>query len=101
MPLPEVIRREIRVACSRRVQSSRVRILKWVIFAIATAFFYRSRAYWFAMLAILFACLLVHLLYRFKTKAWSQPWGGWSDVETAYPNCEDALECDSNEHRRN
>jgi hypothetical protein len=38
------------------------------------------------VLAIFFACLLVHLLYRFKTKAWSQPWGGWSDVETAYPN---------------
>jgi chromate transport protein ChrA len=88
MRLPEVIRREIRVACSTRVQSSRVRILKWTIFVIATAVFYRSRTYWYAVLAIFFAGLLVHLLYRTKTKAWSQPWGGWNDVETAYPNGE-------------
>jgi hypothetical protein len=45
-----------------------------MIFVIATAFFYRSRTYWYVVLAILLACLLVHLLYRFKTKAWSQPW---------------------------
>ena len=86
MALPEVIRREIRVACSRRVQSSRVRILKWTVFAMTTALFYRSRTYWYAVLVILVACLLVHLLYRIKTKAWSQPWGGWNDIETAYPN---------------
>jgi hypothetical protein len=85
MRLPEVIQREMRVACSRRVQSSRVRILKWTILLAATALFYQSRTYWYAILALSFGCFLVHMLYRFKTKAWSQPWGGWSDVETAYP----------------
>jgi hypothetical protein len=86
MRLPEAIRREIRVACSRRVQSSRVRILKWTMFVIVTAVFYQSRTYWLIVLAVLVACLLVHMLYRIKTKAWSQPWGGWNDVQTAYPN---------------
>jgi hypothetical protein len=86
MPWPEIIQREIRVACSTRVQSPRIRILKWTIFVITTAAFYRSRTYWYAVLAVFLACMLVHLLYRFKTKAWSQPWGGWNDVETAYPN---------------
>lgn len=88
MPLPEVIRREIRVACSTRVQSVRVRIFKWTMFGIATALLYRSRTYWMVVLGILAACLLVHLLYRTKTKAWRQAWGGWSDVETAFPNGE-------------
>ena len=56
------------------------------MFVMVTAVFYQSRTYWLIVLAILVACLLVHMLYRIKTKAWSQPWGGWNDVQTAYPN---------------
>lgn len=85
MRLPEAVRRELRVACSTRVQSTRTRIVKWAMIVILSAIFYRSRTYWYVVFAIVFAALLVHLLYRCKTRAWSRPWGGWNDVETAYP----------------
>ena len=31
------------------------------------------------------AGLATHLLYRHKTRGWTRPWGGWKDVEAAWP----------------
>jgi hypothetical protein len=32
--------------------------------------------------------LMVHFLYRHKTRLWTRPWGGWNDLEAAREKAE-------------
>ena len=34
------------------------------------------------IVALVFS-LALHFFWRWKTKGWTQPWGGWDDVDTA------------------
>jgi hypothetical protein len=29
-----------------------------------------------------------HFFYRYMTRGWTEPWGGWNDVEAARPRIE-------------
>lgn len=76
-------RREVRVAVSRRAQPIWFRVLKWVIALGLSAVFWRATYFWFWIVGALGSGLAVHLIWRWKTKGWTQPWGGWDDLEAA------------------
>jgi hypothetical protein len=77
------VKREMRVAFSRKAQPLWFRITKWLVILGLTATFWREAVYWLCLLAALCVAIALHLFWRYKTKGWTQPWGGWNDVETA------------------
>jgi hypothetical protein len=81
MPIPPVLRREARVALSRRAQPLWFRVGKWVVVLALVARYWDSPTFWTWMGIALAASLALHLLWRKKTKGWTQPWGGWKDLD--------------------
>jgi hypothetical protein len=79
----ETIKREVRVSFSKKAQPVWFRIVKWVVFLSVTAALWRTDylGWWLALLTV--ATLILHFTWRYKTKGWTQPWGGWNDVEAA------------------
>ena len=77
------LKREMRVAFSRRAQPVWFRILKWVILIGASVRFWRHPYFWRWILGALVVSVTLHLVWRWKTKGWTERWGGWDDVETA------------------
>jgi len=77
------IRREMRVACSRTAQPVWFRVLKWTMALGVSALLWRGPYFWAWILSALSLGVTVHLIWRWKTKGWTQPWGGWNDVERA------------------
>ena len=74
------IRHEIRVAVSRRAQPVWFRVCKWTCIVTGIILFHQTRWFWACLAALAAAGTLLHLLYRRKTKTWTQPWGGWNDL---------------------
>jgi hypothetical protein len=81
--LTNSLKRELRVAFSRHAQPVWFRVIKWAIFIGAAALWWRNPAFWYWVLAAFALGLTLHVFWRWKTKKWTQPWGGWNDVETA------------------
>ena len=80
-----VIKREIRVAFSQKGQPTWFRISKWIVM-IGVIVALRSTPYgWYWLGGVLLVGLALHLLWRWKTRVWTQPWGGWDDVEAGKP----------------
>jgi len=77
----EQIQREVRIGFSPRAQPVWFRVIKWIVILSLAAIFWRKPAYWLCLLAVLLAGLPIHFLYRFETKCWTRPWGGWNDLE--------------------
>jgi hypothetical protein len=77
------LKRELRVALSRRAQPVWFRVLKWTILIGLTAMYWREPYFWLWMAVALGLALSLHFVWRWKTKGWTEPWGGWNDVETA------------------
>jgi hypothetical protein len=77
----DVIESELRVAFSRKAQPVWFRIVKWVVFLSVARRLRATKWFrvWIAGAAL--AGLAVHLTYRWKTRGWTRPWGGWKDVE--------------------
>ena len=86
MNVRKILSRELRVAFSRRSQPIWFRIAKWVIAISISVFLWRTPYFWWWILGALGAGLTVHFIWRWKTKGWTQPWGGWNDVEKANPD---------------
>ena len=83
MTTTNVLKREMRVALSKRAQPVWFRVVKWVIVIALTVMFWRSAYFWFLLLVAFGVSLTLHFIWRWKTKGWTQPWRGWNDVETA------------------
>lgn len=79
----DVLKREVRVALSRRAQPVWFRVLKWVILLGVSVWLWRTPYFWLWILGSLVLGVSVHLIWRWKTKGWTQPWGGWNDLEAA------------------
>lgn len=78
-----LVRREIRVALSLKAQPLWFRVLKWVAL-LAFAVRYHAASWFWPSVAVCFvAALGLHFFYRWKTRAWTRPWGGWNDVRSA------------------
>ncbi|MGE0406332.1 MAG: hypothetical protein AB7O65_08535 [Candidatus Korobacteraceae bacterium] len=83
MSFDKALKRELRVAFSRRAQPMWFRILKYGIAICLVAFFWESPSFWLWVLGALAVSIGIHLIWRWKTRNWTQPWGGWNDVETS------------------
>jgi hypothetical protein len=75
------IKRELRVAFSRRAQPVWFRIIKWLVFLSVVRRLRGTKWLWVWIAGAALAGLAVHFTYRRKTRGWTQPWGGWNDVE--------------------
>lgn len=80
--LRQQIRRELGVMFSRRHQPIPVRVAKWAAFLVIARGLHGTR--WFPLWAfgLPTAGLLAHFCYRYMTRGWTEPWGGWNDVES-------------------
>jgi hypothetical protein len=58
------------------------RLVKWMAIVAIGVVFWRSVYFWLGLLGALVLGLLLHLFWRWKTKGWTQPWGGWNDLDT-------------------
>jgi hypothetical protein len=83
MAAGKALKREMRVACSRRAQPVWFRVLKWAIAVGVSMLLWRTEYFWLWMLGAPGLGLIVHFIWRWKTKGWTQPWGGWDDLEAA------------------
>ena len=79
----KTFRREARVALSRRAQPVWFRVLKWVIAVGVSVLLWRGSYFWLWILGAVVLSLTVHFIWRWKTKGWTQSWGGWDDLEAA------------------
>ena len=79
--LAHTLRRETRVAFSLKVQPLWFRILKWTCILVGVALFHDQRWFWWMLGSLAMAGVLMHFLYRWKTKTWTRAWGGWNDLE--------------------
>lgn len=78
--LTHTLRREARVAFSLRAQPLWFRILKWIGLLAGGVAFHDRAWFWPVIAGGSLTALAVHLLYRWKTHAWTQSWGGWNDL---------------------
>jgi len=76
------IKRELRIALSKRIQSIWVRVTKWSVFIGIAAVLYGSDFFLYWVIGLPFLGILTHFVYRWKTHGWTRPWGGWNDVDT-------------------
>lgn len=79
--MKETLRREARVAFSKKAQPVWFRVVKWVLFLGITAALFRTGYFWYWLAGISVIALGLHLFYRWKTHGWTQPYGMWDDVE--------------------
>jgi hypothetical protein len=84
--LREQMRRELGVMFSRRHQPIPLRVAKWAVFLAVARRLYGTR--WFRAWAFGLPTmgLGAHFFYRYMTRGWTEPWGGWNDVEAARPH---------------
>ena len=83
MAAGKALKREMRVALSRRAQPVWFRVLKWAIAVGVSMLLWRTEYFWLWMIGAPALGLTVHFIWRWKTRGWTQPWGGWDDLETA------------------
>jgi hypothetical protein len=83
MTVRAAIRRELRVAFSRRAQPVWFRVVKWTVLLSLAVLLWPSPYFWWFIGGATAIGLAVHLVWRCGTRGWTRPWCGWSDVETA------------------
>ena len=81
MPVRATLKRELRVATSLRAQPLWFRVVKWTVTAVVIAILWRSAYFWWWIAGATVLSVTVHLIWRWKTKGWTQPWFGWHDVD--------------------
>jgi hypothetical protein len=81
MSARRIVKRELRVAFSPRAQPVWFRVVKWIVILSVIRMLWRSPYFWFWILGGLALGLTIHFIWRWKTKAWTQPWGGWNDLD--------------------
>jgi O-antigen/teichoic acid export membrane protein len=81
MTIGSTLKREARVAFSKKAQPVWFRVTKWAVIVAFALVFWRNRYFWWTLLGLFVVGLILHLIWRWKTKGWTQPWGGWNDLE--------------------
>jgi hypothetical protein len=73
--------RERRVAFSTRAQSVRFRVVKWIIVIGLGYLLWPTSYFWWVVVTAIVLSVSGHLFWRWKTKGWTQAWGGWNDLD--------------------
>lgn len=71
------------MATSRAAQPTWFRVVKWTVILGAAVRFWDAPFFWHVVTALTGLALGLHLLWRSKTRCWTQPWLGWNDLEAA------------------
>jgi hypothetical protein len=79
-PLAQALRREARVCFSLRAQPLWFRTAKWLVGLTFIGACHDRPWFWPVVAGWTGLALALHFLYRAKTRAWTQPWGGWDDL---------------------
>jgi hypothetical protein len=74
------LKREVRVALSKRAQPIWFRIVKWIVAIGISVALWPTPYFWWWIGGALTLSLTLHMIWRWKTKAWTQAWGGWNDL---------------------
>ncbi len=77
----DTIKRELRVAFSKRAQPVWFRVTKWTVYLSVAVALFGTDLFWYWMIGLPLLGSIVHLVYRRQTHRWTRPWGGWNDVE--------------------
>lgn len=77
------LRRELRVCFSPKAQPLWFRIVKWSVGLAFIARYHGASWFWLVVAVWSVVTFALHFVYRRQTRAWTRPWGGWSDVQTA------------------
>ena len=76
----ETLKREFRVAFSKKAQPVWFRIVKWIVLIGVSTALWNTPYIWWWIGGLTVVGATVHFTWRWKTKGWTQPWGGWNDV---------------------
>ncbi len=74
---------EARVAFSRRAQPHWFRAVKWIVIIAVVRYQWSRPSFWWWIGGAFVLAITLHLVWRVKTRTWTQAWGGWDDVDTA------------------
>ena len=77
------LRRELRVCFSLKAQPLWVRLVKRTVVLALVARYHAAPWFWPGVAACFVAGLVLHFVYRWHTRVWTRPWGGWNDVKSA------------------
>lgn len=77
----QVVHREARVCFSLNAQPLWFRIVKWLVGTALIGIFHERTWFWPVVAGWTLLTFALHFLYRSKTRVWTQPWGGWNDLE--------------------
>ena len=80
MSLRETVVLELRVALSRTAQPVWFRAIKWTVIVSVVVYFWGASHFWWWVAGVTGVAVALHLLWRSKTKRWTQPWCGWNDL---------------------
>lgn len=75
------IRREFRVAFACRAQPVWFRVVKWVFILTGVALYHDRSWFWWTSASLGVVMLVLHFIYRQKTRVWTRAWSGWNDLE--------------------
>jgi hypothetical protein len=82
MSIGSAVKREVRVALSKKAQPVWFRFVKWAVVVVVGTLLWQGPYFWWWISGSLAIGVAVHAIWRWKTKAWTQPWGGWNDLES-------------------
>lgn len=54
-----------------------------MIAAVVSVLLWPTPYFWLWIVGTSVLALTVHFIWRWKTKGWTQPWGGWNDLQAA------------------
>jgi hypothetical protein len=80
MSFRDAVALELRVALSPRAQPIWFRALKWTVIVSLVIYFWGASHFWWWVAGAAAVAASLHLLWRSKTKRWTQPWRGWNDL---------------------
>ncbi len=78
-----ILKREMRVALSKKAQPVWLRLLKWAVILFVCWNYWQAPYFGLSLVMAFLLGLGLHLFWRFKTKGWTQAWGGWNDLDSA------------------
>ena len=76
-PFSDIAKREIEVAFSKHSQPIWFRVVKYIALGILVYSLWGDDMLWIVLGILTLLSFCLHFWYRYKTKAWTQSYGGW------------------------
>ena len=73
----KTLKRELEVVFSKNAQPIWFRITKWVVYIGLAYLLYGTNWFWAWVVGLPVVGLVMHFVFRWKTKGWTKSWGRW------------------------